>query len=172
MVDDGVKADSRFKPLLTINRSHDSIIGLETIMNRFSVVCALVAGAAIAPLAAQAGQFEFIAAPQVDLNRVYRIDRVTGEVGACQYGLQEGSIGVTLCFPAGEGAGRQEPSEYALISSRHEREGGIFRVDQRTGAMSICYVFDERVVCTPPEKGAPKTAVSASGETTGAVKKN
>ncbi len=122
--------------------------------------------------AAAAGQFEFMPAPQTDLNRVYRIDRVTGEVGACQYGLQEGSIGVTLCFPAGEGAAKQEPSEYALLASRHEREGGVFRVDQRTGAMSVCYVFEEKVVCTPPEKGAPKTAATGAGETTGAVRKN
>lgn len=133
----------------------------------------LVAAGGAVP--ATAGQYEFIAAPQIDLNRVYRIDRVTGEVGACQYGLQEGSIGVTLCFPAGEGAAKQEPSEYALIASRHEREGGVFRVDQRTGAMSICYVFEEKVVCTPPEKGAPKPPQSAgavTGETTGTVKKN
>jgi hypothetical protein len=111
--------------------------------------------ATLASGAAQAQQFQFAPAPQTDLNRVYRVDRVTGEVGACQYGLQENSIGVTLCFPAGEGAGKQEPSDYALVPSRHEREGGIFRVDQRTGAMSICYVFDDKVVCTPPERSAP-----------------
>ena len=103
---------------------------------------------------AMAAQFEFMPAPQTDLNRIYRIDRVTGEVGACQYGQKEGTFGVTLCFPAGDGAGKQEPSEYSLVSSRHEREGGVFRVDTRTGAMSVCYVFDERVVCTPSEKGA------------------
>src|SRR6478672_7669015 len=102
--------------------------------------------ASLAPLAgAQAGQFDFTPAPQSDLNRIYRIDRVTGEVGACQYGQKEGTFGVTLCFPAGDGAGKQEPSEYGLVSSRHEREGGVFRVDTRTGAMSVCYVFDERV---------------------------
>jgi hypothetical protein len=130
----------------------------------------LTAGAAPA---AWAGQFEFMPAPQTDLNRIYRIDRVTGEVGACQYGQKEGTFGVTLCFPAGDGAAKQEPSEYGLIASRHEREGGVFRVDMRTGAMSVCYVFDERVVCTPPEKGA---AVADAGkgpapETTGSVVK-
>jgi hypothetical protein len=118
-----------------------------------------------------AGQFDFIASPQTDLNRVYRIDRVTGEVGACQYGLKEGSLGVTLCFPSGEGAGRQEPSEFALIASRHEREGGVFRVDQRTGAMSVCYVYEDKVVCTPPEKGAvhpTRQAPAGEGTTSGA----
>lgn len=135
----------------------------------------LATGALVVSLAlsdiAQAQQFQFAPAPQTDLNRVYRVDRVTGEVGACQYGLQEGSIGVTLCFPAGEGAGKQEPSDYALVPSRHEREGGIFRVDQRTGAMSICYVFDDKVVCTPPERGAPPQRAPApqSGEAAGSA---
>jgi|APCry1669190156_1035279.scaffolds.fasta_scaffold32685_2 hypothetical protein len=99
-----------------------------------------------------ASSYDFLAAPQTDLNRVYRIDRATGEVGACQYGLRENAVGVTLCYPSGEGAGPQAPSEYALIASRHEREAGVFRVDLRTGVMSICYVLNDSVVCTPPAK--------------------
>src|SRR3954463_5030791 len=88
--------------------------------------------------AASAPPYDFVPAPQTDLNRIYRIDRVTGEVSSCQYGLQEGTIGVTLCFGAGEGAGPQSPGEYGLVPSRHEREGGVFRVNFRTGDMSIC----------------------------------
>jgi hypothetical protein len=111
---------------------------------------------AVAPLAilggAMAANYEFLAAPETDLNRVYRLDRATGEIGACQYGLKEASIGVTLCYPPGEGAGPQAPSEYSLVSSRHEREGGVFRVDLRTGMMSICYVLNDAVVCTPPAR--------------------
>ncbi len=99
-----------------------------------------------------AASFEFVPAPQNDLNRVYRVDRVTGEVGACQYGQKDGSYGVTLCYSAGEGAGPSEPSDYGLVASRHEHEAGVFRVDYRTGAMSICYVFEDHVVCTPSEK--------------------
>jgi hypothetical protein len=102
--------------------------------------------------AMSAGQFEFLPAPQTDLNRIYRVDKVTGEMAACQYGAKDGTFGVTVCFGPGDGAGRQDPSEYALVSSRHEREAGVFRIDLRTGAMSVCYVFEERVVCTPPEK--------------------
>lgn len=101
---------------------------------------------------ALAGSFEFAPSPQTDLNRVYRVDRATGEVGACQFQLKEGGIGTTICFPAGEGAGPQPASEYALMPSRHEREGGIFRVNLRSGEMSICYVFDDKVVCTPQAK--------------------
>ena len=78
--------------------------------------------------------YDFVPAPQTDLNRIYRIDRITGEVSSCQYGLQEGTIGVTLCFSAGDGAGPQTPGEYGLVASRHEREGGVFRVNYRTGA--------------------------------------
>jgi hypothetical protein len=101
---------------------------------------------------AAAASYEFLAAPEIDLNRVYRLDKATGEVGACQYGLKEGTIGVTLCYPPGEGAGPQGSSEYALVASRHEREGGVFRVDLRTGMMSICYVLNAAVVCTPQAK--------------------
>jgi hypothetical protein len=145
--------------------------------SRFSLPRILASGALVVALAAPAwaGQFDFVPAPQTDLNRIYRIDRVTGEVGACQYGQKEGTFGVTLCFPAGDGAGKQEPSEYGLVASRHEREGGVFRVDMRTGAMSICYVFDERVVCTPAEKGASAEVAAArppaAAEVTGTVKK-
>ena len=74
-----------------------------------------------APGPALAAPYDFVPAPQTDLNRIYRIDRVTGEVSSCQYGLQEGTIGVTLCFSAGEGAGAQIPGEYGLVASRHER---------------------------------------------------
>ena len=109
---------------------------------------ALFAGAT----GAAAASYEFLAAPEIDLNRVYRLDKATGEVGACQYGLKEGTIGVTLCYPPGEGAGPQGSSEYALVASRHEREGGVFRVDLRTGMMSICYVLNAAVVCTPQAK--------------------
>jgi hypothetical protein len=105
-----------------------------------------------APGSAGAANYEFLAAPETDLNRVYRLDRATGEIGACQYGLKENSVGVTLCYPPGEGATAQQPSEYGLIASRHEREGGVFRVDLRTGTMSICYVLNDSVVCTPQAK--------------------
>jgi hypothetical protein len=115
-----------------------------------------------------AAPYDFVPAPQNDLNRIYRVDRATGEVISCQYGLQEGTVGATLCFPAGEGAGPQAPAEYGLVPSRHEREGGVFRVNYRTGGMSVCYVFDERVVCTPQTSpagqpaAAPGQAVSPS----------
>src|SRR3954470_8535148 len=105
-------------------------------------VLAATAGASAAP-------YDFVPAPQTDLNRVYRIDRITGEGSSCQYGLQEGTVGVTLCFGGGEGAGAQPPGEYGLVASRHEREGGVFRVNYRTGEMSVCYVFDEKVVWRP-----------------------
>lgn len=93
-------------------------------------------------------EFRFAASPQTNLNRVYRVDSFTGEVGACQYAVQDGNIGVTLCFPAGEGAGPQEPGNYDLVASNHTGEAGVFRVERRTGRMSICYVREERVVCT------------------------
>jgi hypothetical protein len=31
----------------------------------------------------------------------------------------------------------------------------VFRVNYRTGEMSVCYVFDEKVVCTPQTSPLP-----------------
>lgn len=110
----------------------------------------VVFAAVISPAAA--GSYEFLAAPQTNLNRIYRLDKTTGEVAACQYGLKEGTIGVTLCYPPGEGATVQPTGEYQLVASRHEQEAGVFRVDLRAGGVSICYVYNEAVVCTPQTK--------------------
>ena len=112
----------------------------------------IVVVSAAALSAAQAANYEFLAAPDIGLNRVYRLDKATGEMGACQYGVTDGAVGVTLCYPPGAGGGAQAQSEYALVASHHEKEGGVFRVDVRAGTMSICYVLNEAVVCTPPAK--------------------
>jgi len=40
----------------------------------------LAACAALQALPAAATSFEFVPAPQTDLNRMYRVDKVTGEV--------------------------------------------------------------------------------------------
>jgi hypothetical protein len=117
---------------------------------------ALAAGLAVTSLGvvpAFAGNFEFLAAPEITLNRVYRINRSTGEISACQYGLKEGnqgeSLGETLCYPSGTGAGPQGPGEYGMVTSRHTKESGVFRVNKSTGKMSICFVLEDKVVCTP-----------------------
>ena len=134
---------------------------------RLSRVPAIAIVAALAcPAAGVAATYEFVPAPQTDLNRIYRVDKYSGEVSSCQYGLQEGSVGVTLCFGAGEGAGPQPAGEYGIVASRHEREGGVFRVNYRTGEMSVCYVFDEKVVCTPQTSPPPPARPAAPPPTT------
>lgn len=103
---------------------------------------------------ALAGNYAFAPAPQQDLNRIYRVDRANGEVTACQFAIKdEGSVGLTLCYPAAEGARPGEAGDYQLVPSSHRQEAGIFRVNRRTGEVSICYVRgDQEVVCTPPGK--------------------
>ncbi len=120
---------------------------------RFSMFAIMLAASPLAAAPAAAEIFQFMATPHVGLNRIYRVDTTTGEMGACQYGLKDGTVGVTLCYPAGDGAGPQSPGDYGLIASNHQQEAGIFRINKRTGEMSICYVLnDEKVVCTPPAK--------------------
>lgn len=103
---------------------------------------------------AMAQNYAFAPAPQQDLNRVYRVDVSNGEVIACQFAVKDDSpIGLTLCYPASEGAKAGEAGDYALIPSSHRQEAGIFRVNRRSGAVSVCYVRDDQeVVCTPPTK--------------------
>jgi hypothetical protein len=128
---------------------------------RLLLATAGAAGLFAAP--ALAVSYDFVPAPQADLNRMYRIDKATGEVISCQYYLQEGTIGVTLCFGPGEGAKAQAAGEYGLVPSRHTKEAGVFRVNYRTGEMSVCYVLEDKVVCTPqagPEAAAPQAAAA------------
>lgn len=113
---------------------------------------AVSAGLLLAAVAAEpafAQEHVFLAAPQVDLNRMFRVETTTGEVGVCQFAVKEGAVGVTLCFPPGDGAGPQEPGLYALAASSHTQEGGVYRVERRSGRMSLCYELGEQVVCTP-----------------------
>lgn len=103
---------------------------------------------------ARAEAFSFVPAPHQELNRIYRVDTANGEVVACQFGVTDSApLGVTFCFPAGEGAKAGEPGDYGLVASSHRQEGGIYRVNHRTGAISTCYVHDDKdVVCTPSAK--------------------
>jgi hypothetical protein len=135
------------------------------------ILCALAL--AVSPASALASsQYEFLAAPQINLSLVYRLDKLTGDVIACQYAhnpgkpdVEPGAYGVTACYRGGDGASKQEPGDYGLIATRHEQEGGVFRVDYRSGALSICYLYfqrekqgdrevvvDQYVVCTAPYK--------------------
>ena len=135
---------------------------------QFAILVGLL-GAIASDRSAQAQNFEFKASPHIALNRVYRVDRVTGEMGACQYGLVDNSVGATLCYPAGEGASTQIAGDYGLVASSHQQESGIFRINRKTGDMSICYVLnDEKVVCTPQAREA--LASASAPATTGTVK--
>lgn len=112
-------------------------------------LAAIVSALGATPLLASEN-YQFLAAPDIALNRVFRVDKATGEVGACQFGLKpDAPVGVTICYPPGQGAGPQGASDYALVASRHEHEAGAWRVDLRSGAMSICYVLEGYTVCTP-----------------------
>ncbi|MGO9740718.1 MAG: hypothetical protein ACLPN5_04240 [Roseiarcus sp.] len=128
---------------------------------------------AASTMAAWAGErYQFLAAPQINLSLMYRVDTLTGDVIACQFAhnpgkddVEPGAYGVTQCYRGGDGAVNQPPGQYGLVATRHEQEGGVFRVDYRTGALSICYLYvqrqkqgdheavvDQYVVCTTPYK--------------------
>lgn len=117
--------------------------------------------AAQGPAPAAAG-YDFAAPPSAQANRVFGVNRQTGEMNACQFERPEGNaIGVTRCFAQGQGAGPQQAGDYALMSTHYEGETGVFRVNRATGEMSICYVRevagvkgagDSMLVCTGPAR--------------------
>lgn len=128
------------------------------------VMVAAVAGLALVSAAGAAraqafGAYDFAAPPSADANRVYGVDRKTGEMSACQFERPEGSaVGVTRCFARGPGAGPQAPGRYSLVSTNYRGETGVFRVNAKSGEMSICYVRDlpgpdgklqTTILCTP-----------------------
>jgi hypothetical protein len=108
--------------------------------------------------AAASGFYEFVAPPSNRHNGIWRVDRETGETGYCYFRLQREGAGETSCALAGKSAGPQtEPGPYRLVPSRAETEAGVFRVNERSGAMSLCYPrVDERgqteVTCTDPAR--------------------
>lgn len=125
-----------------------------------SLPLCLAAGAAVAQTRPPA--YEFSPPPSESANRVYGVNRTTGEVSACQYERPEGNLlGITRCFRQGEGAGVQKPGTYLLVPTRFAGETGIFRVNQDSGEMSICFVrevnpqggsTEPMVLCTPQAK--------------------
>ncbi|MGQ3675517.1 hypothetical protein ACT6QH_08505 [Xanthobacter sp. TB0139] len=123
------------------------------------LVCLGVSIASPAQAQGQQAGFLFATPPSTDANRVYGVNRLTGEMSACQFERPQGSdLGVTRCFPLGEGAGAQKPGDYGLVATNYGGETGIFRVNHSSGEMSICYVHDflnasgdveSRLQCTP-----------------------
>lgn len=130
----------------------------------------LLAALALAPAAqaqqpqpAPLGNFSFAAPPSDKANRVYSVNRQTGEMNACQFERPDtAQVGLTRCFAKGDGAGPQPNGAYLLVSTGFAGETGVFRVNANTGEMSICYVRDvpkaggggnePKILCTPQGK--------------------
>lgn len=100
---------------------------------------------------AHAQTFQFAPPPSTQSNMVYRVNTVTGEMGACGYSANDAN-GVTFCYPPGDGAGAQAAGRYRILGSNMSTEGGVFRVNEITGEMSVCYIKNNMLVCTPPAK--------------------
>lgn len=113
-----------------------------------------LAGAALALAAATAAgpaaaEYVFASPSAKNQNRVYWLDRYTGTVGACQYQTKGGPVGSMLCFPPGDQAREMPSGDYDLKPSSWDTEWGVFRLNRTTGEVSLCFVKDDKVVCTP-----------------------
>ncbi len=101
---------------------------------------------------AAAANYDFLAAPERDLNRGFS-SRSRDRRDRCLPIRPEGRHDRRhALLRAGRGRRAAAASDYSLVASSHEHEGGVFRVDLRSGKMSICYVLNDKVVCTPPSK--------------------
>ena len=74
--------------------------------------------------------------PEIILNRVYRLDKATGEIGARQYGPKGRLDRRDLCYPPGEGATAQASSEYGARRLPPRARGGVFASTCGPGTMS------------------------------------
>jgi len=107
----------------------------------------VMTGFAAAPVSAQ--QYDFLAPPSSDANRLYSVNIKTGQIGMCFYDRDKGrGIGVTKCFKVGEGAGPQKPGRYKLYRTKFDPDKGVFRVNTNTGEMSLCWMRRGELVCT------------------------
>lgn len=111
------------------------------------ILTAAIALSCMAAVPASAQQYDFLAPPNPDTNRLYRVNIKTGEMGACWYGRDK-HIGFTDCRKVGEGAGPQKPGRYKLYRTNFSSEKGVFRVNTNTGAMSLCWIRRGEMVCT------------------------
>ena len=96
-----------------------------------AMVGAVAMAFGVAP--ALAGQYEFLAAPQIDLSLVYRLDKLTGDVVACQFAknpgrndVGPGGFGVTTCYRGGEGASINRRGTMAWLRRVTSRRAGSF----------------------------------------------
>lgn len=102
-----------------------------------------------APAAAQEAAYDFAASPKDGQFFIYRMNRETGEMGYCWYDTAgEGDIGQTVCAGAGRGGGAQAPGAYRLVAAPGSGQSAVFRVNEATGDVSVCY-WNNGVVCTP-----------------------
>jgi len=105
-----------------------------------------LAGARARPGAAcgaRAATYEFLAAPQTDLNRVFRLDKVPARSAPANMASRRQPLRRDAVLSRRRGRKAGPAGEYELIASRHTGEAGVFRVDVRTGFMSICFVLNE-----------------------------
>lgn len=120
------------------------VYGVRRVVMGLSVVVAAV-------VASTSAHSEYIfTTPQAKTqNRIYWLDRYTGSVGACQFVPKAGTPGIMQCFPPGDNAQSMPSGDYDLMPTSLENELGIFRLNRTTGETSLCFVKDEKVLCTP-----------------------
>ena len=109
---------------------------------------------ALAPALAQNSTFEFKVATTKGANALWRVDRLSGEVGMCYFEqARRKRIGALKCTTRGPGAGVQnEPVPFGLCPAVFDDESAVYRINLRIGSASLCYDIKRKdghqVICT------------------------
>ena len=131
------------------------------IKHRKSTLRLLAAALAVlitVPAEAQEAAYDFAVTMVDETSVIWRVDRLSGEVGMCRYEqVKRAQIGALKCAGRGAGTGvQQEPGPYGLKAGQFDDESGMFRVNLRTGSASLCYDVKQKngreVVCTEPSR--------------------
>lgn len=83
--------------------------------------------------------YHFKAPTSYETFRMYRVHIYTGEMAMCWLNTPDGRPPFTECRKAGPGAGPQKRGLYRLETTS-ALDTGIYRVNELTGEMSICWV--------------------------------
>ncbi|MEM9320893.1 MAG: hypothetical protein AAGA70_18095 [Pseudomonadota bacterium] len=120
---------------------------------RTALALACVAATIGLPASAQdaaAPAFQILAPPSTEWNIVFRLNRATGEVTGCAY-VEDETGNATRCYPAVDHAQAGEAGPYVLAASHNPSVRSVYRLNERTGAISLCWVAGWKTTNCVPE---------------------
>ncbi|MEM9050073.1 MAG: hypothetical protein AAGC92_15290 [Pseudomonadota bacterium] len=96
--------------------------------------------------------WQILAPPSAEWNIVYRLNRSSGEITGCAY-IERAAGNVTTCYPAMDHARGGDPGPYTLAASNNSTVISVYRLNERTGEISLCWVAGwKNTLCAPEDE--------------------